>query len=361
MIFRYFICGNEFYGFRGLISGSMSNIRFNKQHERFKTYDSVKNFVEIIMFMNNLSNVGEWVLTDLFTFFIDYLSTEELERTTIYSYKLILQKHLYNLLKNVYVKNFNDRILLSLVNKLRNINNVKSKRVIIAVFKKFIKRCQLVNIVDRNIYTEIIKAKKRKGRFIRENFEYFTEEEFLKFLNNIKTEDSKYIIFFQILFYYGLRFSELRGLRYENIKIDSKELIIDGQYTGKQGLGKCVLKDLKTLNSNRVLPLTSFMIDYYNSHLIHDGYLFKGKHSEVIGENCLRLQLNRILSYASNKKLCPHEFRHSCCAYLLNNGFDKNAVVEFLGHASSDMVDEIYFHLYPEKRNKIFEFYIDKK
>ena len=61
--------------------------------------------------------------------------------------------------------------------------------------------------------------------------------------------------------------------------------------------------------------------------------------------------------------LTPHEFRHSCVSYLINQGVDVKFVANWVGHSSSRVTEEVYSHILPTKKEEVasaFDYGIDK-
>lgn len=158
------------------------------------------------------------------------------------------------------------------------------------------------------------------------------------------------------MFYYGLRVSELRGLKLKSIDKANKTIKIDNQLSAKVGKGKSIDKRVKTKTSVRILPLIPFLEEYINTLPKRQVYVF-----DKIGETTIRRNYNHYQAKTNLKRIKIHSFRHSCCSWLIENNFNKDQVKNYMGHSSTKMIDEVYGHLYPDKRNELEKFVLRVK
>jgi len=116
------------------------------------------------------------------------------------------------------------------------------------------------------------------------------------------------------IFGLGLRISELRNLKIEDIKEEWVEIVGKGQKTRQIPLEIHIKKTLKKY------------IQLYQPNK----YLFEKNNSQLSD-----IQLRTIIQKPFKKigiKITPHQLRHSFATYMLNNGARINDVSELLGH-----------------------------
>lgn len=140
----------------------------------------------------------------------------------------------------------------------------------------------------------------------------------------------------EMLFYCGLRRSELLSITDSDINIFSKELKV---------LGKG--------NKERIIPLTDSLMarirdwqqerDELYPELPAPRHLMATKSGKMSASTLYKI-VNRALSKTTASKKSPHTLRHSFATSLLNKGADINSVKELLGH-SSLAATEIYTHV----------------
>ena len=156
---------------------------------------------------------------------------------------------------------------------------------------------------------------------------------------------------------YGLRRSELLGLKWDSIDFENGLLTI--KHTVSK-VTKAVEKDrTKNASSFRSFPLTPearaiFMTEkareQANSALLRSAYLrndyvFKWDDGHTYSPDYVTRQFSKLLKKYGLPHIRFHELRHSCASMLLNAGFTLKDVQEWLGHADIKMTANIYGHL----------------
>lgn len=195
----------------------------------------------------------------------------------------------------------------------------------------------------------------------------YTLEQFLKFYDVLETNEER--LMFSLFFYYGLRCGELRGLKVEDFYND--RILIDKEISNKTRFHTQELFDVKTSKSVRYYPYVNnikelFDIVVKENKLKKKDFVFKSrnKNKKVIGETTIKRLIDK---YSFKAKLpyslTPHEFRHSCVSYLINQGVDVKFVANWIGHSSSRVTEEVYSHILPTKKEEVasaFDYGIDK-
>ena len=156
---------------------------------------------------------------------------------------------------------------------------------------------------------------------------------------------------------YGLRRSELLGLKWDSIDFDGNRLTI--RHTISQ-VTKPVEKD-KTKNSSsfRSFPLVDeakkiFLVakerEVQNHRLFkkdyrENDYVFKWDDGHLYAPEYVSQKFAKLLKKYGLPHIRFHELRHSCASLLLNEGFTLKDVQEWMGHADIKMTADIYGHL----------------
>lgn len=160
--------------------------------------------------------------------------------------------------------------------------------------------------------------------------------------------------------YYGLRRSEVLGLKwsaidFENkmIKINHKVVEIDGKLLGKN--------KMKNKTSNRTLPLIPQIEKLllmekqkqaHNKNLCDKSYC--GKYfdyvcvdplGELLKPNYLTQHFRILQDNNKLKRIRFHDLRHSCASLMLANGVPMKQIQEWLGHSTFQTTADIYAHL----------------
>ncbi len=184
---------------------------------------------------------------------------------------------------------------------------------------------------------------------IKKEMKFFTLDEFKVFLSVI--DDEKWKLFFEILFYCGLRQGELQAITWNDINFKKSTISITKTLTTKIKGEKWTISAPKTKNSIRELPINQnisnklkalkekqkMMVEF------NDNWFAMGNF-EPIKENNIQNHKNKYCDLAGIKRIRIHDFRHSCASFLLNNRADIITVSKYLGHASISFTLDTYTH-----------------
>ena len=156
---------------------------------------------------------------------------------------------------------------------------------------------------------------------------------------------------------YGLRRSELLGLKWDSLDFDANRLTI--RHTVAK-VTEVVEKDkTKNASSFRSFPLTDearsiFLAAkarerenrlLFGSAYQENDYVFKWDDGRSYPPDYITKHFSKLLKKHSLPHIRFHELRHSCASLLLNSGFTLKDVQEWMGHADIKMTANIYGHL----------------
>ncbi len=300
---------------------------------------------------------SDYKINDLFNLFEEYLF-KKLKETSA-------KRYLYTF-NNVFKKYFENRSVSEITRSYcefinDSINNLPYKRVDVYIYvvKLFINFLSNYGLK----INPVVFYKYKSSRNQKISYQFYSLDEFNKLISVI--DDSTYKLLFSLLFYYGLRIGELRGLQVKDFKND--RLSINKELTNKSRFGGQVILDPKTSTSFRYYPLLKnieillkLVID--EKKLKSNDYLFiNDKREKVIGETTIRRKLEEYCSKAKVKVIKIHEFRHSCATYLINNNIDPKDIANRLGHSSVDTTLRVYAHLLPVRKESIKKLFENKQ
>jgi len=188
---------------------------------------------------------SDYKINDLFNLFEEYLF-KKLKETSA-------KRYLYTF-NNVFKKYFENRSISEITRSYcefinDSINNLPYKRidVYIYVVKLFINFLSNYGLK----INPVVFYKYKSSRSIKNSYQFYSLDEFNKLISVI--DDSTYKLLFSLLFYYGLRIGELRGLQVKDFKND--RLSINKELSNKSRFGGQVILDPKTSTSFRYYPL----------------------------------------------------------------------------------------------------------
>lgn len=184
------------------------------------------------------------------------------------------------------------------------------------------------------------------------------------FLAYVKSEPmfEKLYCFTKLGLYYGLRRSELLGLKWGAIDFMKDEITIN--HTVVRGEQGDICRDnVKTKSSHRYLPLLESvkadLLDLMESQkglgiYSENGYVFTWEDGRVYSPDYMSKLFKKAVQRCGKvpEDLTLHGLRHSCCAILFEEGWDLGKVQSWLGHSDISVTANIYNHVSKKWRNK---------
>lgn len=213
----------------------------------------------------------------------------------------------------------------------------------IAAIRGFYKYLYRERLIDSNPAEGLISPKKGKSLP-----KFLTDDEMEQILDNVQITTpagfrNKAIL--ELLWATGMRVSELSGLNFEDLEMDSNEIRVFGKGS-----------------KERIVLISSRAKRYLEQYINTARPLIcgvNGKAPETTGSSPVfinntgyRLQTRTIRNVINEvvertqlpKHVTPHVFRHSFATRLIENGADLRVVQELLGHTSISNT-QIYTHI----------------
>jgi integrase len=171
--------------------------------------------------------------------------------------------------------------------------------------------------------------------------------------------------------FYGLRRSEVLGLKWSAIDFKNKTITINhtvAEVEDDEGKKHIVQKDrTKNKSSYRTLPLIPQVEEALLWKKIQDdeyrkvcrrsyckdytGYVFVDELGRLLKPEYLTKGFQNLLNKHELRLIRFHDLRHSCASLLLKNGVSMKAIQEWLGHSHFSTTANFYAHLdYDSKR-----------
>jgi len=264
--------------------------------------------------------------------FLSYLKVEKLSSPlTINNYQKELKKFVDYMDNNINIHKITTSSIRQYFYYAKEKRNLSQSSIskIIAIIKSFFNYLETEEIIAKNP-TRIIRVPKKISRAPKVISKY----EIDLLLNSINFSPARcrknYIrdkLLISMLYYTGIRRSELLSLNWDNIDLGKNYLTI------KSGKGK----------KDRIIPLhknlTQLLDKYLSLRLpLKCNALFTGENGKRLCKcsftNILKMHLK--IAGLAKKGYSAHSFRHSFATQLIENGVDIFKVQKLLGHSCLD-------------------------
>ena len=238
------------------------------------------------------------------------------------------------------------------------VKNVTTNTVIHyhANIRKCLKYAFQIGLIGSNPADRIERPKKNTF-----SYEYYGVEEMEQLIDVIKGDPLELPILMAA--FYGLRRSEVLGLRWSAIDFDQKTITINHTVTDVNidGHVQRTIRDrTKTQSSLRSLPL----VDPIEKKLIETReqqkkdmklcgecycrdyleYIHRDSMGDLIKPDRLTHRFKSILRKNHLKEIRFHDLRHSCASLLYSQGVDLKAIQAWLGHSTIGTTANTYTH-----------------
>jgi integrase len=284
-----------------------------------------------------------------------------IEQTTYASYALAIKNRIvpYFEEKNLKLKDVTPKDIQDYYQYCLDVEKVSANTVIHrhANIRKALQYAMKTELIDKNPADLIERPKKDK--FVGNIYDAAELDVLFAKVKSLRIELAVILGAF-----YGLRRSEVVGLKWDAIDFDKK--IITIKHTVNQitidGKTVTVEKDrTKTKSSFRSLPLVKPFEElllnlkteqeenrkvcgkmYCKDYL---QYIYVNELGERIKPNFITQNFAIILKNNNLKKIRFHDLRHSCASLLYANGVSLKEIQEWLGHSDISTTSNIYTHL----------------
>ena len=315
-------------------------------NEQKLKYEEIDSSPEEILFADYMEEWLEIVKTSIAT--VTYSSYSMMVKKTIAPY---FRKRKIKLV-DLTAKNIQDFYLSEL--KRVSANTVIHYH---ANIHKALKYAVKLDLIPTNPADKI--ERPRKGSF---KGSFYDTEEMKLLLEAVK--GTKFEIPVMLAAFYGLRRSEVLGLKWDAVDFDKNTITIKHTVTTCELDGKRILvKEDRTKNkaSMRTLPLVDFVKEKLLSlkaeqeenrmlcgrSYIKDfmGYICINEIGDLIKPGYLSVEFPKLLEKKGLRRIRFHDLRHSCASLLIANGVPMKQIQEWLGHSDFSTTANIYAHL----------------
>lgn len=344
---------------------SVSNSTLLQYHEAIK--EALQYAVELELIRDNpadrvnpTSGEAQILFTDFLLEWLEMMKNS-VEMTTFASYSYCIKSSIIPYfegkkikLKDLTPKHIQDYYRYELNEKGLSANTVIHRH---ANIRKALQYAFKIGLINFNPADRI--ERPRKEKFVGSVYDASELETLFAIVKNKRIELAVILGAF-----YGLRRSEIVGLKWDAIDFEKKTLTIKHTVTEVTLDGKIttIAKDrTKTKSSYRTLPLVAPFEEllhrlkaeqelnqkvcgkaYCKDYL---DYIYVNEIGERIKPGYITQHFAIVLKNHNLKKIRFHDLRHSCASLLYANGVSLKEIQEWLGHSDISTTSNIYTHL----------------
>lgn len=184
---------------------------------------------------------------------------------------------------------------------------------------------------------------------------YYTADQMARLFDAIR-DDPLYPLV-KLTAIYGLRRSELLGLKWDSVNLEAGTLTI--RHTVVKVTDVVEKDKTKNAASHRTFPLVPEVRDIllaakaseernrklFGKDYTENGYIFKWEDGRPYSPDFISHKFSKLLKQHGLPHIRFHELRHSCASLLITQGFTLKDVQEWMGHSDIKMTANIYAHL----------------
>jgi len=197
-----------------------------------------------------------------------------------------------------------------------------------------------------------------KDNGIKKEMQFWTYEEFNKFISNV--DDIVYKTLFETMFYTGARIGEVLALTWKDITdsyIDINKTISRTTTDGKR-----VVNSPKTRKSKRIIQIDvdlsqklNKLKKYYKNVTCFNNNWFVFGGIKPLSTSSITRKKNESSQLAKVKQIRLHDFRHSHASMLLSEKVPITVISKRLGHSDISMTLNTYSHMLESDEDKAVE------
>ncbi len=284
-------------------------------------------------------------------YFRDWLNGEEcfLKRSTWQATNFILKLHIYPYFDGYELEDITPRLCQSYVNEKLKHGRTDGKGGLsvvtvhkhLTILKKALGEAVRLGLISQSP-AQYVRMPRRKSIYTPRAV-FYTAEEGKAVLKAF--EDSPLYLLVAIALYYGLRRSEVVGLRWQAVDFENDILRIE--HTIVRAITIEASDCTKTSTSRRAFQLLpeikELLLEYEKTAPISD-YIFCNQDGSPLNPDGVTQRFKRVLKKHGLKDMRFHDLRHSTASILFDKGWQLEDVKNWLGHADIETTSNIYLH-----------------
>lgn len=204
-----------------------------------------------------------------------------------------------------------------------------------------------------------------KTTMVKDKNVYMTASEANKMLSALQYEEIYPLVY--VALYYGLRKSEVLGLKWDAVDFDKNTMEIKSTVVKNKTI---VYKDTtKTASSHETYELLPEVRNLflsikekqkenqaeYGAIYNKSEYIFTQPDGRLYRPDCVTRSFQRALKRHNLPEMRFHDLRHSTASILFDKGWDLESVKAWLRHADIETTSNIYLHISKGRKHLLFK------
>ncbi len=364
------------YYIHGTVKGKQYHIRGFETKEEAQDYED--RYCDLIENPNRNSKRTVFFDTLAYAYIDEDLS--QWKETYVYNSKIVIKKYILGRFGQVRIGAMQYVDFLEWWKVIRDLDMCHRNKVTIHGMLK-----NICKYAKKRYEIDLLKIVEQLPRFPdrieapKETIVY-TIDDFVKLISHVS--DIRMLAIFSIIFFMGLRVSEIRALTWDDsVLMEDKKMIIYRQATCKIGKRKTVFLTPKSAKSRRTLMIPDIVlalltkvraqskISLIGSFVFPSGFRTKRQRETPIGSTMIKRRLDAAAELAGLPQIDPHELRHSFATFLNNQvQISSEDISTLMGHSTKSVTEKYYLHSYAnakkivnEKINRYVAGFIDMK
>lgn len=224
-----------------------------------------------------------------------------------------------------------------------------------ALIKAIFNEAVVLEYIQGNPALNVTVPKRATSTLSKDKKVYMTASEANKMLVYIRNEEIYPLVY--VALYYGLRKSEVLGLKWDAVDFDNNTLEIKSTVVKNKTI---VYKDTtKTESSHQIYELLpevkALLLDIkakqetnrnlYGEIYTPSDYIFTHPDGRLYRPDCVTRSFQRALKHHNLPTMRFHDLRHSTASILFDKGWDLESVKSWLRHTDIETTSNIYLHI----------------
>ena len=218
-------------------------------------------------------------------------------------------------------------------------------------------------IISKNPATKIPIPERKDDSCKKKEFVFLSAEEANQMLKLFENHRLQLLVY--VTLYYGLRRSEVLGLKWNAVDLKQGKLTI--KHTIVKNLQTVAKDRTKSKTSNRSFKISNHLIELFQKHkeqqeknkrlfgkeYIESDYIFTWEDGRLYRPDYITSAFKKALRESEFKNMRFHDLRHSCASILYDKGWGLKDIQKWLGHADIETTGNIYTHINQDRESLV--------